>query len=100
MIGAKTRKLQNQSQVTLIKGIKEMASLEGANFDIVFEKSKIYSVKGNRKTEIYVYPAMWNTNDKMIPNGAIPISDKIIVNSMLQLKQFRFNLPFDFSIST
>ena len=43
---------------------------------------------------------MWNTNDKMIPNGAIPISDKIIVNSMLQLKQFRFNLPFDFSIST
>lgn len=35
-----------------------------------------------RKTEIYVHPAMWNPDDRMIPNGAIPISDKIIVNSM------------------
>lgn len=69
-------------QVALIKGIKEMASLEEAGFDIVFESNKIYGVKGREKTEIYVHPAMWKADDRMIPNGAIPISDKIIVNSM------------------
>ena len=69
-------------QVALIKGIKEMASLEEAGFDIVFESNKIYGVKGREKTEIYVHPAMWKADDRMIPNGAISISDKIIVNSM------------------
>ena len=59
-----------------------MASLEEAGFDIVFENNKIYGVRKGRKTEIYVHPAMWNPDDRMIPNGAIPISDKIIVNSM------------------
>ena len=83
---SKNKKMADQisydRQVALIKGIKEMASLEEAGFDIVFESNKIYGVKGGRKTEICVHPAMWNTDDRMIPNGAIPISDKIIVNSM------------------
>ena len=83
---SKNKKMANpiiyDRQVALIKGIKEIASLEEAGVDIVFESNKIYGLKGGRKTEIYVYPAMWNTDNKMIPNGAIPISDKLIVNSM------------------
>ena len=71
-----------ERQVTLIKGIKEIASLEEAGFNIVFEKEKIYGIKNGRKAEIYVHPAMWNSDDRKIPDGAIPISDKMILNSM------------------
>lgn len=69
-------------QRNLIKGIKETANLEGADFNIIFENDRIYGIKNDRKTEIYVHPAMWNPDDRMIPNGAIPISDKMIINSM------------------
>lgn len=71
-----------ERQLTLIQGIKEMACLEDAGFDIIFEREKIYGIKDGRKTEIYVHPAMWNKEDKMIPDGAIAISDKEILNSM------------------
>lgn len=71
-----------ERQVTLIQGIKEMACLEDAGFDIIFEREKIYAIKDGRKMEIYVHPAMWNAEDKMIPDGAIAISDKEILNSM------------------
>lgn len=83
---SKDKKMANpisyERQVTLIKGIKEMACLEDAGFNIIFDKEKIYGIKGGRKTEIYVHPAMWNVEDKLIPNGAIAISDKVIINSM------------------
>lgn len=46
-------------QVTLIKGIKEMASLKEPDFDIIIESNKIYVIRGCRKIEIYVYPTMW-----------------------------------------
>ena len=83
---SKNKKMANpipyERQVTLIKGIKEMASLEEAGFDIIFGKGKIYGVKNGRKVEIYVHPAMWNEENKMIQKGAIAISDKVILNSM------------------
>ena len=83
---SKNKKMANpisyERQVTLIKGIKEMAGLEDAGFDIIFDREKIYGIKDGRKTEIYVHPAMWNEEDKMIPDGAIAISDKVILNSM------------------
>lgn len=78
----KANTISYERQVTLIKGIKEMACLEEADFDIIFDREKIYGVKDGRKTEIYVHPAMWNEEDKMIPDGAIAISDKMILNSM------------------
>jgi hypothetical protein len=69
-------------QKSLIKGIKEIALLDEANFDIIFENKKIYGLKNGRKREIYVHPAMWKSNDSQIPNGAIAVSDKMILNSM------------------
>ena len=59
-----------------------MGCLEECGCDIIFEREKIDGVKEGRKTEIYVHPAMWNEEDKMIPYGAITISDKVILNSM------------------
>lgn len=69
-------------QKNLIIGIKEIASLDEADFDILLENEKIYGVKEGRKTEIYIHPAMWNIDNKAIPNEAIPVSDKLILNSM------------------
>lgn len=74
--------LSYERQATLIKGIKEIGSLEEAGFDIVFENRKIYGVRKGRKTEIYVHPAMWNSDNRMIPRGSIAISDKMLVNSL------------------
>lgn len=39
------------------------------------------SIEKRQEDVDYVHPAMWNPDDRMIPSGAIPISDKIIVNS-------------------
>lgn len=71
-----------EKQVLLIKGIKETASVENAGFNIVFQEGKIYGIKDKKRTEIYVYPAMWNPDNKLIPKGAIAISDKVIINAM------------------
>lgn len=71
-----------ERQKLLIGGIKEVALLDEVGFDIAFDDGKIYGIKGSKKTEIYVHPAMWNAEDIRIPLGAIPLSDKIIINSM------------------
>lgn len=69
-------------QSNLVNGIKETAILDDAGFDIIFENNKIFGVKGTIKKEINVHPAMWNSNSKDIPSGAVTISDKIILNAM------------------
>lgn len=71
-----------ERQKILIGGIKETVLLDEVGYDIVFDNGKIYGIKGSKRTEIYVHPAMWNPEDKRIPLDAIPVSDKIIVNSM------------------
>lgn len=82
---SKSKKLTNPlsyaEQKRLILGIKETALID-ADFDIIFDENKIWGVKDNKKREIYVYPAMWKENNKNIPNEAIAVSDKLIVNSM------------------
>lgn len=82
----KTQKMADaisyERQKNLIKSIKETAILDEAEFDIIFENDKIYCIKGNAKREIYVHPAMWNSSNANIPDGAVAISDKIILNAM------------------
>ena len=68
-------------QKKLMMGIKETALID-SDFDIVFTDEKIYGIRGNIKREIYVYPAMWNEDDILIPDNAIAVSDKMIINSM------------------
>lgn len=68
-------------QRKLILGIRETALIE-AEFDIKFDDGKIYCVKGEKRKEIYVYPAMWSPNSKLIPLQCIAVSDKMIINSM------------------
>lgn len=71
-----------EKQCNLIKGIKETALIDAA-FDIVFEDRKIYGIsrKGARR-EIYVYPAMWQKQNGLIPLNSIAVSDKELLNSM------------------
>ena len=68
-------------QEILIKGIKETALID-SDFDIIFEKSGIYTISGDKRRMIYVYPAMWRENNPLIPQNCIAVSDKLITNSM------------------
>lgn len=68
-------------QKNLIMGIKETALLD-AEFDIVFENSKIYGIRNKFKHEIYVFPSMWTLDNPLIPKDSIAVSDKMILNSM------------------
>ena len=52
-------------------------------FDVFTCDGKILSRWNGSEKEIYVYPAMWNPiNNRKIPYGAIPVSDKQIINAM------------------
>lgn len=75
--------IEYDEQVRLILSIKENALLD-ADFDIVFEKQKIYCVKNGKTREIYVYPSMWTQNNVQIPVNSIAVSDKLLINSMPQ----------------
>ena len=69
-------------QNKLIQGIKETAMME-TEFDVFARDGRIISRWNGSEKEIYVYPAMWNpSNNKRIPAGAIPVSDKQIINAM------------------
>lgn len=69
-------------QTQLIQGIKETALME-TEFDVFTCDGKLLSRWNGSEKEIYVYPAMWNpVNNRKIPYGAIPVSDKQIINAM------------------
>ncbi|MBO8463098.1 MAG: DEAD/DEAH box helicase [Firmicutes bacterium] len=70
-----------EKQKLLIQGIKETALID-ADFDIDFDNGKIFGIVGDKRREIYAYPAMWKINNPMIPKDCIAVSDKLVLNSM------------------
>ena len=69
-------------QNRLVQGIRETAMME-TEFEVYVIGEKIISRCNGKERQIYVYPSMWNPdNNQHIPNGAVPVSDKQIVNAM------------------
>ena len=69
-------------QNRLIQGIRETAMME-TEFEVTVVGEKIISRWKGKERQIYVYPSMWNPdNNRHIPDGAISVSDKQIVNAM------------------
>ena len=48
---------------------------ENQGVQLIVEHGLYYVVKGNKKKQLYFYPAMWSPSSSMIPNTAIAISD-------------------------
>lgn len=70
-----------EKQKTLLMGLKETALID-SEFDISFENNKIFAIKNGAKREIYVYPAMWNSDNPQIPDGSIEVSDKMLKKAL------------------
>jgi len=70
-----------EKQKTLLMGLKETALID-SEFNIIFQDNKIFAIKNGTKREIYVYPAMWNSDNPEIPNGCIAVSDKVLKNAL------------------
>lgn len=50
---------------------------ETQDIQLVQEQDCYYVVKGNKKKQLYLYPAMWSPSSSMIPTNAIAISDAL-----------------------
>lgn len=70
------KELTLDEQIRIFEPIKNILELE-SNFKIEFNNN-IAIVNENRKIHVYIYPAMWNKANRLIPRGSIALSDRII----------------------
>lgn len=64
-----------------LKMLIPMAKLLSPTYKIEIANNRII-LSGEQERELYIYPAMWNTNDEHIPISSIAISDKILKDSL------------------
>lgn len=83
-----------KQQLDILKPIKELIDLDN-EYHLTTNANKIYVLNKNKKKEIYIYPVMWNKNDKRIPSDAIKLSDRIVKNALpMAYNQFKKSIDF------
>lgn len=58
-----------------------LAKLLEPNYKVTSSETDIKLI-GASECKIYIYPAMWNTNDLRIPQDAIALPDRLVTNSL------------------
>ena len=70
--------LSYNKQEELFKPLNEL----NTTTKIIGDGNYHYLVCGDKKRLIYAYPAMWNKRYYEIPDGALPISDKMLKEAL------------------
>ena len=86
--------LNLSEQDKIFEPIKKILEID--NNCIIERNDKINRIQilyNNNKTNVYIYPVMWGKENKLIPNDAIVLSDRIILKALPKaVKKVRDNL--------
>lgn len=66
--------LSYELQETMLNPLRAL----DAEFEVSGDGKKHYVCKGAKRREIYIYPAMWSGQSKLLPVDAIALSDKLM----------------------
>lgn len=72
--------LTNKEQFEIFKPIKSYLELN-CKYKVEYEDSIIVKL-GENEVKIYIYPVMWNKNNKYIPRNTLGLSDQLVLKAL------------------